>query len=158
MTIVATTATRFLRHGPHALSAAVLAGFAISSLAQTVSPGIWHDDTEYTLNGKPLPQGTDPMPDQCLSDADAKNLRKTMAARLQRDNVRCTITNWDYAGTTLKVALSCANEQGRGNGTVTGAVTPTSYDLKGQLHGQHAQAGAYTLAWTWRGKRVGDCK
>ncbi|HHT8831227.1 DUF3617 domain-containing protein [Burkholderia cenocepacia] len=137
---------------------AMLAGFAGASCAQTVSPGIWHDDTAYTLNGKPLPRGADPMPDQCLTDADAKNLRKTMTARLQRDDIHCTITNWAYAGTTLNVALACANEQGRGNGTVTGAVTPTSYDLKGQLRGQHVQAGAYTLAWTWRGKRVGDCK
>ncbi|WP_260427322.1 MULTISPECIES: hypothetical protein [unclassified Burkholderia] len=40
---------------------------------------------------------------------------------------------------------------------MTGDVTPTRYDLKGQLRGQHAQAGAYTLAWTWRGKRGGDC-
>ncbi|MEN2468842.1 MULTISPECIES: DUF3617 domain-containing protein [Burkholderia] len=140
------------------LLAAGLAGFAVSAFAQTVSPGVWHDETAYTLNGKPLPQASGSMPDQCLTDADAKDLRKTMAARMQRDNVNCTITHWDYAGTTLKVALSCANEQGHGNGTVTGAVTPTSYDLKGQLRGQHAQAGAYTLAWTWRGKRVGDCQ
>ncbi|MDW9253021.1 DUF3617 family protein [Burkholderia thailandensis] len=139
------------------LIAAGLAGLAVSSFAQTVSPGMWHDETAYTLNSKPLPQGAS-APDQCLSGADAKNLRKTMEARMRRDNVNCTITNWDYAGTTLKVSLSCANEQGRGNGTVTGAVTPTSYDLKGQLHGQHAQAGPYTLAWTWRGKRVGDCR
>ncbi|MEN8514860.1 hypothetical protein [Burkholderia sp. RS02] len=41
---------------------------------------------------------------------------------------------------------------------MTGAITPTSYDSKGLLPGQHAQAGAYTLAWTWRGKRVGDCR
>ncbi|KML54472.1 hypothetical protein VL15_21035 [Burkholderia cepacia] len=140
------------------LLAAGLAGFAVSAFAQTVSPGVWHDETAYTLNGKPLPQASGSMPDQCLTDADAKNLRKTMAARMQRDNVNCTITHWDYAGTTLKVALACANEQEHGNGTVTGAVTPTSYDLKGQLRGQHAQAGAYTLAWTWRGKRVGDCQ
>lgn len=139
------------------LVAAGLSGIAFSTFAQTVSPGIWHDEAAYTLNGKPLPQGTDPAPDQCLTDADAKNLRKTMASRLQRDNVKCTITNWNYAGTTLKVALTCANEQGRGNATVTGDVTSTRYDLKGQLHGQHAQAGAYTLAWTWRGKRIGDC-
>jgi len=66
------------------------------------------------MNGKPLPQGTDPMPDQCLTDADAKNLRKTLESRMQRDNIHCTITNWNYAGTTLKVALACANEQGRG--------------------------------------------
>jgi|GEM_PF-699001 len=140
------------------LIAAGLAGFAVSAVAQTVSPGIWHDEAAYTLNGRPLPQGPDSMPDQCLTEADAKNLRKTLESRMQRDNVRCTVTNWNYAGTTLKVALACANEQGRGNATVTGDVTPTRYDLKGQLHGQHAQAGAFTLAWTWRGKRVGDCR
>ncbi|MET3821773.1 hypothetical protein ACVK00_000681 [Burkholderia sp. PvR073] len=54
------------------------------------------------------------MPDPCLTDTDAKNLRKTMESRLQRDNVDCTITNWNYAGTTLKIALACANEQERG--------------------------------------------
>jgi hypothetical protein len=140
------------------LIAAGLAGCAFSAFAQSVSPGVWHDETTYTLNGKPLPQTAEPMPDQCLTAADAKNLRKTMESRLQRDNVKCTITDWNYAGTTLTVALACANEQGRGNATVTGDVTPTRYDLKGQLRGQHAQAGAYTLAWTWRGKRVGDCR
>ncbi|KVN16375.1 hypothetical protein WT09_02010 [Burkholderia stagnalis] len=139
------------------LIAAGLAGFAIASFAQTVSPGMWHDDTAYTLNGKPLPSG-DPVPDQCLTDADAKNIRATMEARMRRDNVACTITHWDYAGTTLKVAMSCANAQGRGTANVTGTVTPTRYDLKGQMRGQHAQAGAYTMAWTWRGKRVGDCR
>ncbi|TCW85803.1 hypothetical protein C5O80_11705 [Burkholderia sp. SRS-46] len=139
------------------LIAAGLAGFAVASFAQTVSPGMWHDDSAYTLNGKPLPSGG-PVPDQCLTDADAKHIRATMEARMRRDNLTCTITNWDYAGTTLKVAMSCANAQGRGTANVAGSVTPTSYDLKGQLRGQHAQAGAYTMAWTWRGKRVGDCR
>ncbi|WP_321802649.1 hypothetical protein [Burkholderia sp. BCC1993] len=88
------------------LIAAGLAGFAVSTFAQTASPGIWHDETAYTLNGKPLPQGTDRTPDQCLTDADAKNLRKTLESRMQRDDVKCTVTNWNYAGTTLKVALA----------------------------------------------------
>ncbi|UEP30031.1 DUF3617 family protein [Burkholderia sp. B21-007] len=59
----------------------------------------------------PLPQRTDLMQDPCVTDADAKNLRKTMESRLRRDNVDCTITNGNYAGTTLKIALACANEQ-----------------------------------------------
>ena len=135
----------------------IAAGFAASAFAQTVSPGMWHDETAYTLNGKPLPPGN-AAPDACLTDADAKNIRKTMEARLARDDVKCKITKWEYAGTTLNVAMSCANEQGHGNAAVTGVLTPTSYDLKGQLHGQHVQAGPYTLAWSWRGKRVGDCR
>ncbi|AFQ51565.1 hypothetical protein GEM_5179 [Burkholderia cepacia GG4] len=77
---------------------------------------------------------------------------------LKRDNINCTITNRNNAGATLKGALAGANEQGRGKRTVTGAVTPMRYDRKGKLRGQHAQAGAYTRAWTWRGKRVGDCR
>lgn len=138
------------------LIAAALAGFAVSSVAQTVSPGMWHDETAYTLNGKPLP--TTQAPDQCLAEADAKNIRKTMEYRMKRDNIHCTITNWDYAGSTLQVGLSCANAQGRGTAKVTGTVTPTSYDLKGQGSGQTAQGGPYTMAWSWRGKRVGDCR
>ncbi|KVT84909.1 hypothetical protein WM32_16295 [Burkholderia ubonensis] len=140
------------------LIAAALAGFAVSSIAQTVSPGMWHDETAYTLNGKPLP--TTQAPDECLAeaDADAKNIRKTMEYRMKRDNIHCTITNWDYAGSTLQVALSCANAQGRGTAKVTGTVTPTRYDLKGQGSGQTAQGGPYTMAWSWRGKRVGDCR
>ncbi|EDT41909.1 DUF3617 family protein [Burkholderia ambifaria] len=54
------------------------------------------------------------MPAQCVIDTDAKNLRKTMESRLQRDNVECTITNSNHAGTTLNVALACANERARG--------------------------------------------
>ncbi|RQS54818.1 hypothetical protein DID99_15410 [Burkholderia sp. Bp8986] len=75
----------------------------------------------------------------------------TPAARRTAASNSCS-NNARRAGRTR-----CANEQGRGNATVTGDVTPTRDDLKGQLHGQHAQAGAYTLAWTWRGKRGGDC-
>ncbi len=138
------------------LIAAALAGFAVSSIAQTVSPGMWHDEVAYTLNGKPLPATQ--APDQCLTDADAKNIRKTMEYRMKRDKIDCTITNWDYAGSALQVGLSCANAQGRGTAKVTGTVTPTSYDLKGQGRGQTVQGGPYTTAWTWRGKRVGDCR
>jgi hypothetical protein len=36
-----------------------------------------------------------------------------MESRLRRDNVDCMITNSNYAGTTLKIALTCANEQAR---------------------------------------------
>ncbi|NIF42690.1 hypothetical protein F3J14_17715 [Burkholderia sp. Tr-862] len=54
------------------------------------------------------------MPDPCLTDADAKNLRKTRESRVQRDNVDCTITNGSCAGTTRKIALACAREQERG--------------------------------------------
>ncbi|WP_279608187.1 hypothetical protein [Burkholderia ambifaria] len=37
-----------------------------------------------------------------------------MESRLQRDNVDCMITNSNYVGTALKIALACANEQARG--------------------------------------------
>jgi hypothetical protein len=33
--------------------------------------------------------------------------------RLRRDNVERTIANSNYVGTTLKIALTCANEQAR---------------------------------------------
>ncbi len=36
-----------------------------------------------------------------------------MESRLRRDNVDCTITNSNYAGSTLKFALAYANEQER---------------------------------------------
>ncbi|PRE01462.1 hypothetical protein [Burkholderia ambifaria] len=49
-----------------------------------------------------------------MTDTDAKNLGKTMESRLQRDNVDCMITNSNYVGTALKIALACANEQARG--------------------------------------------
>ena len=47
-----------------------------------------------------------------VTDTDAKHLCKMIELRLRRDNVECTITN--YVGTTLKIALTCANEQARG--------------------------------------------
>ncbi|MGY6242140.1 DUF3617 family protein [Burkholderia ambifaria] len=51
---------------------------------------------------------------RCVTDTDAKHLCKMIELRLRRDNVECTITNSNYAGTTLKIALACANEQARG--------------------------------------------
>jgi len=50
---------------------------------------------------------------RCVSDTDAKHLCKMIELRLRRDNVERTIANSNYVGTTLKIALTCANEQAR---------------------------------------------
>jgi len=51
---------------------------------------------------------------RCVSDTDAKHLCKMIELRLRRDNVERTIANSNYVRTTLKIALTCANEQARG--------------------------------------------
>lgn len=71
------------------LVAAALSVIAAASFTQTISPGMWHDDTAYTLSGKPLPNGDAPP----LTMADAQNIRKTMEYRMKRYHIDCTITN-----------------------------------------------------------------
>lgn len=124
-------------------------------VAQTVSPGLWHDETEYTLNGKPLPKGTSP--DGCLGESDARDMRATMQARLVRDNMGCKITDWNYVATHLNVGLSCKNAQGSGTMKLAGSVTPTAYDLKGTIKEQNVQLGPITADVTMKGHRVGEC-
>lgn len=43
---------------------------------------------------------------RCVSDTDAKHLCKMIELRLRRDNVERAIANSNYAGTTLKIALT----------------------------------------------------
>ena len=135
------------------LIAALTAGCAVAQ-SSSIAPGRWTHRSDYTLNNQTVPPAGG---GECLSAAAAKDLRATIAARLQRDVVACKITQWSQTGGTLNVGVACDNGQGAATGQVSGPVSADSYELKGVLKGRNEVAGPFTIGVRWSGKRVGAC-
>ena len=140
-----------------------LIGLAATASAQSVSPGLWHDETHATLNGRALPEARHP--DGCLTPEDAKDIRSTMERRMQHDAMQCNISQWDYNAPQLTATLSCKTAQGSATLKASGTLTAESYELRGQGQGQATftipnqapQTMHYTLDLQWSGRHVGAC-
>ncbi len=128
---------------------------ATSAVAQSVEPGMWHDEAHYALNGRAIPSA--PGAAQCLSASDAKDIRATLEQRIKNDQTGCKISSWNNVGTKVDVALACTNAQGTAIVKISGTATSTAYDLKGTSQGQNGQAGAYVVDIHLQGKRIGNC-
>ncbi|MBC7371435.1 MAG: DUF3617 family protein [Bdellovibrionaceae bacterium] len=128
--------------------------FPFLANAQTITAGLWKANTELSVNGIALPNI--PVED-CISTKEAKDIRKYLQENLMPET-SCKITNWDYAKPMLKASLSCDGKQGKSQGKLSGKVTEKSFDITGNLSGEHVLMGSVDIAIKYKGDYQKDCK
>ena len=135
-----------------ALISLALLAFSNFSQAQNLTPGIWHAQTDFRVDGIPLPASTG---DSCVTPDDAKDAKSTLTKNL--DKIGCVITDWNVVNDHLDASLECKNNQVEAKGKIQGDFTDKSYDLKGQAHGFYQHVIPSVASLRLHGQWVSDC-
>ena len=106
--------------------------FISFSKSYSLQAGLWKTNAEFKLNGLQLPSSES---ESCLSAAETKDTKTTIANALKKDG--CTLTKWDLKGIALSAALTCKNKDVDATGTITGQVSDKKYDLDGEAKGHY---------------------
>lgn len=116
-------------------------------ISQNIEPGIWEADSNFEVNGLPLPSSKD---QQCITKGEASDIKITLAKELEE--LGCTTTKWTVKGTQLEVALKCTTAGLKAFGTIKGRVLAKSYELSGEADGTYQgfpSSGTLNLKGKW---------
>ena len=127
-------------------------GVSKNALAQTLNPGMWHAQTDFKVDGIPLPSSTG---DSCVTPDEAKDAKTTLTKNL--DKIGCVITDWKVVDSQLKASLNCKNDNLTANGTIEGVFTETSYELNGKAHGFYEGIIPSVATLNLHGQWTGAC-
>lgn len=120
--------------------------------AQTLSPGIWHAETDFRVDGIPLPAS---IGESCVTPEQAKDAKATLTQSL--DKIGCVITDWKVIDNNLNASLTCRSDKLDAKGTIEGTFTDKTYELSGQAHGFYEHIFPSVASLKLHGRWISDC-
>ncbi len=121
--------------------------------AAPFTPGMWHSEATFKLNGVPMPSTDD---DNCVSAKEAKEPKEAIAESLKRND--CTLTEWKMKKSTVNAVVNCKNDQLEAQGILKGHFDKKSYNLAGDITGKHKFLGKARASVVFDGRWTGECR
>ncbi len=124
-----------------------------SANGEFLAAGEWHSEAHFKLNGIPMPATEDV---NCVTKDESKDPKKAIEESLGRND--CKLLTWSMKKQTVKATVSCETDQYEAHGDIGGTFTSKSYDLTGEIKGQHHFLGKATATVQLSGKWQRTCK
>ncbi len=134
------------------LAVGLVSLLAFQMTAHALQPGLWKSTTTFRLNGIPMPNSHD---ENCFSPSQAKDTKSAIEEELKKKG--CSLDNWILKNQKLTADLNCNNKDVEAHGKLTGDITQTKFEIKGNAKGKYKRFLPSVAAVTLSGERVGTC-
>jgi len=125
---------------------------SFQAAAQSVAPGLWRDQSSFTINGVPLPAKN---VEKCIAADEAKDVKAAINRDVKEHD--CVLTKWTVKGAKLEAALKCDRDDFEASGTLKGTFSRKSYSLDGEAEGTIKQMLPATAVVKLRGQWIKAC-